>query len=181
MKKPELKTLDRGLIMALEGKSQKEILEATGLNYSQLVFHGLALRLYVDPKTFGGPITGDSDTVLGAQIVRARADGQSWGIIAARAGMPEGRVRRIFKDVSAIDSRGLRVGQGGRYVDDDPRFYTGSDRSKLGTELDPQVALSAQVPEPDAPAKRDLPKVAAGMKVTRTRAPRKPRAPKKQA
>lgn len=60
-------------------------------------------------------ITGKDDDDLGAKIVKARDDQLlSWGTIAARAGIPESKVRSLYAKTSGVSSRGLRIGKGGR-------------------------------------------------------------------
>lgn len=49
-----------------------------------------------------------------AAVVKARAAGESWGLIAARAGLPEGKVRKMFQEATGKPSRGERIGRGGR-------------------------------------------------------------------
>ena len=158
--RPTSALFDQAWELHQAGATGAEIKAATGLNESQYVADRWKREMEADPAKYGGFIKGDSDTALAAQIVRARDAGQSWGMIFVRCQLPEGRVRRIFKEATAIDSRGLRIGKGGRYVADDPRFYAGADRPKAGTELKPGVALSDQVPDPEATPVRQLPTVA---------------------
>lgn len=57
-----------------------------------------------------------SDEDVAQKIVAARDEDQdSWGRISARANLPESRVRKIYTDTSGINSRGLRIGKGGRF------------------------------------------------------------------
>jgi hypothetical protein len=175
--RPTKDLFDRAWKLFQDGKTGAEIREATGLNESQYVADRWTRQMKADPKMFGGFITGDSETALAAQIVKARDAGQSWGLIFVRCQLPEGRVRRIFKDATAIDSRGLRTGKGGRFVADDPRFYAGADRPKAGTELLPGVPVLNQVPDPEDTPDRKLPKIAKVIgKAKRTRKPAAPKA-----
>lgn len=158
---------DQAWAMHQAGATNGQIQEATGLNYSQMWLDRTRRELEQGNDTVGGWIaTHDPktkaplpNTVIGAAIVKARAADQSWGLIAVRTRMPESRVRTVFTEVSALDSRGLRIGHGGRWVQDDPRFYTGAERAKVGTELDPKVPVAQQVPTGDAPV-RTLPTIA---------------------
>lgn len=170
MKKPSKKDLDQGLKLVLSGKSVQEAMAVTGLNYSQLWLHGQAMLAYTGDLRL---ITGDSETVLGAQIVRARNAGESWGLIAVRCQFSESRVRRIFKETSGLDSRGLRKGSGGRFLADDSRFYTGGDRAKFGTEILPGTPIHEQLPKDSDVPKRKLPKVAASLARKASPKPRK--------
>lgn len=170
MKQATAKVYASAIKMREKGASQAQVLEATGLNYSQLWYYEESAKLREAGKLRSVP---ETLTEFGVEIARLRNAGTSWGMIAVIFQVPESRVRRAFKEVG-LDSRGLRIGKGGRWVDDDPRFYTGADRPKLGTELDPAVPVAAQVPDPDAEPKRVLPTISKG-KAKRSRV-RKPKA-----
>lgn len=171
--------LDLAYRMFEEKKTTKEILALTGLNESQM-WLDRTKRQITDGTIAGGfiKVAGETDTKVAAQIAKFRADGESWGLIAVRCQMPESRVRRTFTNATAIDSKGLRIGKGGRWVSDEPAFYTGGDRAKLGTELDPTLPAFVQLPTDDE-AVRNLPKVAAALNATPK--VRKPRAKKATA
>ena len=63
-------------------------------------------------------IKGKTDEEIAEGIVAARdEDLNSWGRIAARAGIAESRVRKIYEETTGTSPRGLRVGKGGRYPD----------------------------------------------------------------
>jgi len=166
-----------------DGRTGAEIKAETGLNESQYVADRWKRQMQADPAQYGGFITGDSETALAAQIVRARDAGQSWGMIFVRCQLPEGRVRAIFKNATQIDSKGLRIGKGGRFVADDPRFYAGADRPKAGTELLPGVPVLNQVPDPADTPERRLPEVAKKFAPKGTKRPvaKRVRKPVKQA
>lgn len=141
-----------------EGKTIREIMEATGLNLSQVERHFWAVEFAENDGFLPQDMT---NTAKAAKIAQLRLAGESWGKISVRFREPESRTRKCFKEATGTDSKGMRIGKGGRYVADEPRFYTGTDRAKLGTELDPKVALVAQIPAtPDEEAKRNLPKLA---------------------
>jgi hypothetical protein len=175
MKNPSSAAFSRGLELFEAGATQAEILAATELNEAQWVAFRWTLEMLADPKRYGGFIKGSSETALAAQIIAARDAGQSWGMIFVRCQMPESRVRRIFKEASGIDSAGLRIGKGGRYLADEPRFYMGADRPKAGTELVPNKPVLEQVPvDPEAQPERKLPMVAAAVKGIKVPKARKP-------
>lgn len=53
-----------------------------------------------------------TDDEIAAGIVAARNDDeQSWGRIAARAGLPEGKVKKLYESASGKSSSGQRVGR----------------------------------------------------------------------
>jgi hypothetical protein len=79
----------------------------------------------------------------------------SWGRICIALGMfnpedarsPEGQVRSLFSVEAKISSEGTRIGAGGRWLNGEPRFYTGNHKS-LGVEdakprqLDPNEVMA---------------------------------------
>lgn len=73
---------------------------------------------------------------LGQKIVAARAAGLSWGLISARSGVPEGRVRSTWEKVTGKSAKGETIGKGGRLANG------ATSRAK------PKAA-----PKPKAPAK----------------------------
>lgn len=54
------------------------------------------------------------DENVGAKIVAVRAQGVSWGLIAARSGLPEGKVKKIWSDTTNKPWLGETIGKGGR-------------------------------------------------------------------
>lgn len=100
-------------------------------------------------------IKGKTDEEIAEGIVAARdEDLNSWGRIAARAGIAESRVRKIYEETTGTSPRGLRVGKGGRYPDGE---------------------------KPDAPAKAPAKKAVAKKAAPAKKAPAKAAAAKKAA
>ena len=58
-------------------------------------------------------------------IVHKHRDGLqlSWGEIAVRLGMPESKVRKLYRASGAKKDLGLRIGKGGKFAYDDPTLY----------------------------------------------------------
>lgn len=163
MKNPSKEVLGQAITMREAGKSHKEIMVTCGLSHSQMERHFMAADLE-SGKIKGGFLSQpESNTEKAAIVARLRNAGESWGLISVRFKEPEGRTRKVFKE-TGLDSQGLRIGRGGRYLADDPRFYVGADRPKLGTELKAGVPALNQVPDPEAEPKRVLPKLAQGTK-----------------
>lgn len=133
--------------------SQKEIMAETGLNLSQYERHFWAVDIAAGRISGGFWKSPDTLTEKAAMIARAREAGESWGLISVRFGEPESRTRKAWED-SGFSSKGMRIGKGGRWVADDPRFYAGFDRAKLGTELVKGKPIAAQVPAQDEEPKR---------------------------
>lgn len=60
-------------------------------------------------------IKWSDDDDLAAKIVDARDDDElSWGLISARAGVPESRVRKLYTDTTGKSTLGMSIGKGGR-------------------------------------------------------------------
>lgn len=158
MQKPTSDVFARATALRAEKRTNKEIMIETGLSHSQLERHFMA----EDIDQYGGFLAQPgSDTAKAALIAKLRLEGQSWGVISVRFGEPESRTRKAFEEASGLRSKGMRIGKGGRYVSNDQRFYTGTDRAKLGSELVKAEPIAAQVPEDfDAEVTRVLPKVA---------------------
>lgn len=145
MKKVTTTVLDQAVVLKAEGKSNKEIMGALNLSHSQLERH--LLTLAVEAGNHGGFLPQpESLTVKAALIADLRLKGQSWGLISIRFKEPESRTRKDFAEASGMNSKGMRIGKGGRYVSDDQRFYTGSDRAKLGSELFKGTPIHDQLP-----------------------------------
>lgn len=161
MKAATTTTYDQAWTMFQAGSKNEGIMEATGLNYSQMWRDRTARQLEADMLPGHSFIATDgSNTATAAAMAALRAKGESWGLISVKARMPESRARKLFAEATGIDSVGLRTGKGGRYVADDGRFYSGSDRAQYGTELVPGVPVLEQVPDPTSEAVRNLPTVA---------------------
>lgn len=89
-----------------KGKSWTEVCEAFKVSTGNKGRLELAyFYSLVKPKD---RIKGDDDEVASA-IVEAREDNQPWGLIAARCGMPEGKVRKLFESASGKSAKGLNV------------------------------------------------------------------------
>lgn len=160
MNKPTKEAFAQAVTLREGGTSHKEIMVATGLSHSQMERHFMAFDLengiikggfLAQPKTL---------TEKAAIIARLRLAQESWGLISVRFKEPESRTRKHFAEAGGIESAGMRIGKGGRFLADDDRFYTGSDRAKLGTELQKGVPALKQVPDPEAEVVRTLPKIA---------------------
>lgn len=145
------KALKRYCDLMADGKGTKAALEATGLSHAQadLAWYGDPRNPnHVVPNSVKLPEVPDKDS--DGYIVALRRRGLmvaemrvgehtshkgkllSWGQIAVVAGLTESAVRAAFK-ATGIDSAGTRKGRGGRWLSDEPRFYTGN-RKAIGVE-----------------------------------------------
>jgi hypothetical protein len=65
-------------------------------------------------------VTAKNEDMLNKRIVALRDNQQlSWGVISARVDRTEGHVRTVYLNETGVNSRGLRIGKGGRYVNGD--------------------------------------------------------------
>lgn len=116
------------------GTSIKACMEEFDMNYSQ-VWNGIAaLRLKNGevPEGIGYIKKGDI-----AEHRDAEGEFSSWGWLMARTGMTEGAVRRAYREQANKEDRGLRIGKGGRFMEDNEEYYEGenadgSPRAKHG-------------------------------------------------
>lgn len=93
-----------------DGKKFSEISEELGIASGKVLF--LYACASVKPKD---KIKWKTDDELASGIVSARDDdGLSWGLISARAGVPESRVRKVYTDTTGKSTLGMSIGKGGR-------------------------------------------------------------------
>jgi hypothetical protein len=130
MKNPDEKVLEHALRLHNDGKKMHEILEITGLNYSQAWAY--INDAILDPKKRVKPANRTPETVK-----RLRDSGTSWGMISVMFGyteFPESKIRKMFEDATGLKSQGLRIARGGRFLNKDPLLYL-DERRKSGIEL----------------------------------------------
>lgn len=117
-----------------DGATYKQIMEATGLNHSQVELHLIAARL-TDEDYNAFAAGGDT---LQAQVVAARKSNRpgwsSWGVLSVLAGEPESKVRKLWADSTGLKSAGLRIGRGGRWYYRDGELYA-EVLKPTGTEI----------------------------------------------
>jgi hypothetical protein len=102
-----------------QGVGWKAIKRLTGVGYSPA-------WLFVTRSQYlaeGGLISLDSVAAAKPIVAARRAEGDSWGRIAARCGVPEGQVRRLFTEATNVDHQGLRNGHGGRFLQNNAEAY----------------------------------------------------------
>lgn len=111
------KQFAEALALHKAGRSMKEILEKTGLNYSQAWLHVTDATMPDSERLNGQGAT------LNRQIAESRKKGNSWGYIAVQARLPESRVRKLYEEATNTRSIGQRIGKGGRFLADDELIY----------------------------------------------------------
>lgn len=70
-----------------------------------------------------GEFDGDRDIICPIVQKLRDQDELSWGEIAVRCGIPESKVRACYKKTAGKKDLGLRIGKGGRFAYDEPRYY----------------------------------------------------------
>lgn len=94
------------------GAKMKQIMAETGLNHSQAERAIMKATLTTaDAEAFEA-----SGTDLASRVRAARKAGTSWGVIGILAGEPESKVRRAWTEATNLESKGLRIGRGGRFA-----------------------------------------------------------------
>lgn len=123
MKNPSVKILDRAITLRLEGQSWHNVLTATQLSHSQAERHEFRFKMWLQAS--GVAVDGDWSVIPATPeaIKAARVAGTSWGVIAERATISESKARKIWGEHTGVDSKGLRIGKGGRYAYGDESLY----------------------------------------------------------
>jgi len=102
---------DKVVKMREAGKNWAEISETLSIR------PGLAMYLFEKATvTSKNKIKGKDEAELKKNIAAAR-DNQnlSWGTISARSGKSEGYCRSAYQEITGVESRGTRIGKGGRF------------------------------------------------------------------
>lgn len=108
------------LALLAEGKKQTEVREALQLNHSQLDL--IVYQNQLTEEDFSRFLEGGG--TLGERVAVARnVLHLSWGVIGLLAGEPESRVRREYAKQTEKDSKGQRIGKGGRWLMNEPTLY----------------------------------------------------------
>jgi hypothetical protein len=114
----------------------------------------------------------DDEDVLSAAIVKARdTDNLSWGFISAatRPYVAESKVRSLYTAATETDTRGLRIGKGGRYPgDENPNGDAPAKPAKKAPAK--KVAAKKVAAKKAAPAKKAPAKKAAANKAPAAKA-----------
>ena len=80
-------------------------------------------------------VTNGERRILSPIVHKLREDTSiSWGEIAVRLGMPESKVRKLFRASGAKKDLGLRINKGGRFAYSDPTLYL-ENRKAEGAQI----------------------------------------------
>lgn len=101
---------DQIVRMRNDGSDWATISETTGIGQGKAAL--IYMQQTVDPSD---RITARNDDEMAKKVVKARGDGLSWGLIMARTGLGEARLRSLFEAASGEAALGNRIGKGGRY------------------------------------------------------------------
>lgn len=132
MKNPTQEILEAAVQARRDGRKAKEIQAEFDLSHSQFEFAWLRLEVLKD-QIGSVPATPEG-------VSAARAEGESWGVIAVLANTTEGKVRTLFKEATGAKSQGQRVGKGGRWLYSEASLYEGEFNK-------PGVTIPADAPE----------------------------------
>lgn len=100
--------------LADEDTSVADVAKSEGVSKGTVML----ARLRGDVPVKSRESLGDADDeVVGARVKKLRSENLSWGVISARIGVPESRVRSTFTEATGDSTKGLRLeGKGGRAV-----------------------------------------------------------------
>jgi len=160
MKNPTAELVAEAVAMKNGGATFGQVQKATGLNYSQVWlpwFRQANADRIIDPeasnyKNLLARARGFQRVAGGSGFVRNWALPEtSWGELSALTGLPESRIRKTFAEYTGVDSEGLRMGKGGRWLNDDQQWYMGERpddlrRVKAGTDFIAGKAGKAEAP-----------------------------------
>jgi hypothetical protein len=140
-----------------DGKGSKALLKATGLSHSQ------ADRAWylspLNPKHVtdqSAQFAAMTEAQQNAFVIEMRTKGESWGRISLTIGLSESATQSRFSTAAGIAAEGLRVGRGGRFLEDDPRRYVGNQKG-LGVQDPKPRTVTAEEAAKRADRKSVLP------------------------
>lgn len=130
MKNPSNEILTTAANMKDEGVATAQILAETGLNYSQFWLFWARRHLEANNPELICRLEPTDPKIPGLIVEARNVEGEfsSWGWLSVRFGMPESRVRKTFEQKANIHSDGLRIGKGGRFVEDRGEYYVDENR-----------------------------------------------------
>lgn len=160
MKNPSSELVAEAVVLKNSGLTFGQVQKQTGLNYSQVWlpwFRAANADRLIDPdasnyKNVLAKARGFERIAGEAGFKRNWALPEtSWGELSALTGLPESRIRKTFEQYTGVDSEGLRMGKGGRWLNDDQSFYMGERpdalaRVKAGTDFQAGKAGKVEAP-----------------------------------
>lgn len=154
------------LLIDVKGAMDKALKQATDAG-TEGEFNSRPLD--ADGKPIKDSLTNGERRVMSPIAHTLRDQELSWGEMAVRMGIPESKVRKLFRASGAKKDKGLRIGKGGRFAYEDPTLYL-EHRKLEGAQI--PVDLKGK-PKPDQLLNFKKPEEQVAVK-----AARKPRAKK---
>lgn len=128
-----------------DGKGSKALLKATGLSHSQA-----DRAWYISPlnpnqvKDQSVAFAAMTDAAQDAFVIEMRVKGESWGRISLTIGLSESATQTRFSKAAGIAAEGLRVGRGGRFLEDDGSRYLGNQKGLGVQDPKPRTVTHAE-------------------------------------
>jgi len=136
---------------ARRGRTTQPIAESLNITVGKAIF------LYETATTSAADkITFTTEADLNKKIVAARKQGLSWGKIAARSGVPEGRVKSGWTKVTGQDTLGQSIGKGGRRPNGVPVKAAKAKAKAAPAKKAPTAKPAAAKATPTATVKRKI-------------------------
>lgn len=146
-----------------KGEKWAPIAEAMGVSGGKCM---LAYMYVTTPEKDRIKFKTDED--LAPKVVKARENELSWGRIAARSGLPESKIKKIWEQTTGKSSKGERIGKGGRHPSENGQVKTAAPKAK-GVA----AAKTAKAKASAATAKAEAAKAKAATKAPAKKAPAK--------
>lgn len=126
-----------------EGKSWKFVTQETGIGYASGWLAEQRCKLPTDQLI---PVDPADVPALCAAVRHARlVEGNSWGRIMVRTGLPEGAVSRAFELATNVQRAGLRNGKGGRFLHDNAEAYAPAPKVGWVRKTSADAALPEEI------------------------------------
>lgn len=137
--------------MRNSGSKWAEISEALGVRT------GKAMSLFAGAT--GDPITFKNEDDLAKKVVALRTGKEplSWGVLSARTGVGEGKLRKLFEQGGGGDASGHRIGKGGRFPSGAERPAPAPKAEKAAKATKATKQSGAAAAQTAAKAKADAP------------------------
>lgn len=126
-----------------KGMKWKEAQRLSGVGYASGWLFVQRLKMPKDQRISVDP-TNPAATIAAIRHARL-VEKQSWGLIMARTGLPEGQVRACFTQATNVQSEGLRNGKGGRYFQDNAEAYAPAPKVGWVRPTEAGVRLPAEI------------------------------------
>lgn len=128
-----------------DGKGSKQLLKATGLSHSQADRAWYVSELNPNRVISQAPkFAAMTEAAQDAFVLEMRVKGESWGRISLTIGLSESATQTRFSKAAGVAAEGLRVGKGGRFLEDDPRRYVGNQKGNGVQDPKPRTVTAEE-------------------------------------